>query len=368
MTNLKLQIEERLWNYIKRSYLSDNYSTAILDAIQFVGDLIREKSGLDNDGLQLIGGALGGENPKIKLNNLISETDKNFQKGMENIFRGLYSAYRNPRSHSKVEDSEIEAFEVITFVNHLLKIIDKSTGKFSIDLFMRRILDEDFVQTKKYVELLIKDIPKGKYFEITIEMFKSKEIVNIRNSKLIWDSLYSKLSEKQQAELIDLISDELRYSQSTSAITRTIGLLRDSWTKVNEDVRLRSENKLVKLISKSELNMNGKLNDAGSHCTWLKSIVEVSLLKMEIAHNVFESLDSPNKSRQRYVLRHFSSYFEYLEDPSFKESHKDVLKRQIQSGSKIVYDFVKDEYKGKTLEEFKSYLDNFTEPEDDLPF
>jgi uncharacterized protein (TIGR02391 family) len=254
MTNIKLHIEERLWNHVKRSYLSENYSTAILDAIQFIGDLIREKSGLENDGIQLIGSAFGGENPKIKLNNLISETEKNFQKGIENIFRGLYSAYRNTRSHSKIEDSELDAFEIITFVNHLLKIIDKSTGKFSAELFMRRLLDDDFVQTKKYADLLIKDIPKNKFFEIAIEMFKLKESINVKSSKLIWDSLYSKLTEKQKKELIDLVSDELRYTESTTAITRTIGLLEESWSKIDEDTRLRCENKLVKLIPKSEIS------------------------------------------------------------------------------------------------------------------
>jgi hypothetical protein len=280
----------------------------------------------------------------------------------------LYSAYRNPRSHSKVEDSEVEAFEVITFLNHLLKIIDKSTGKYSTDLFMRRVHDEDFVQSKNYVELLIKEVPKSKYFEIAIEVFKSKENLDTKSSKLVWDALYGKLTEKQKTELLDLISNELRYSESTTAVTRTIGLLRESWINLNEDVRLRSENKLIKLISKSEIGMNGKLNDSRSYCTWLRSIIKMSLLKVEIAQNVFESLKSPNKGRQRFVLKYFSPYFGYLEDPLLTGSYKDILKNQIQSGSKIIYDFVISEYKDKLLEEFKPDLDAFSEPNDDLPF
>jgi hypothetical protein len=58
-----------------------------------------------------------------------------------------------------------------------------------------------------------------------------------------------------------------------------------------------------------------------------------------------------------------------LEDTLLFEPYKDILKRQIQSGNKLIYDFVKNKYKGKALEEFISYLDNFTIPaEDDLPF
>ena len=63
MEHIKLHIEERLWEFIKRSYNSEDYKTAILDSIQFIGDIIREKSGLDNDGNQLIGKAFGGVNP-----------------------------------------------------------------------------------------------------------------------------------------------------------------------------------------------------------------------------------------------------------------------------------------------------------------
>jgi hypothetical protein len=47
MENIKLIVEERLWNSIKKNYISENYTNSILDAIQFIGDIIREKSGSD---------------------------------------------------------------------------------------------------------------------------------------------------------------------------------------------------------------------------------------------------------------------------------------------------------------------------------
>ena len=165
MEHIKKHIEERLWNFIKRSYNSEDYKNAILDSIQFVGDIIRDKSGLDNDGNQLVGRAFEGKNPKIKLNKLKTESERNVQKGIGSILRGIYSAYRNPRSHSNINDTEQDAFEVIIFINHLLKLIDKSKGKFSTELFLKRVFDEDFVQNKKYAELLVKEVPKNKAFE-----------------------------------------------------------------------------------------------------------------------------------------------------------------------------------------------------------
>ena len=52
MEHIKQHIEERLQNFINRSYNSEDYKNAILDSIQFVGDIIRDKSGLDSDGTE----------------------------------------------------------------------------------------------------------------------------------------------------------------------------------------------------------------------------------------------------------------------------------------------------------------------------
>jgi len=284
--------------------------------------------------------------------------------------RGLYSAYRNPRSHTKIEDSEIDAFEIITFINHLLKIIDKSTGKFTVEVFMKRVVDDDFVPTKKYADLLIKEIPKNKYFEIAIEIFKSKEEGKIHNLKLIWNSLYTKLSEKQKEEILALVSEELRFTESLSTISKCIGLFKISWEKIDEDARLRSENKLIKTIAKAEMTIYNKLNESGIYCTWLTSIVKVSLLKYEISEKVFESLNSDNQDRQRFVLEYFSQFFEYLEDELIFSSYKDILKDQLSRGSKVVYDFISHKYQGDDKKDFQPLLTSFIQSDaiDDLPF
>ena len=128
MENIKDLLDERLWNYIKRHYVSENYSSAVLDGIQFIGDIIRDKSGLETDGNNLIEQAFGGNNPTISLNKLQTDTEKNIQKGVEHSLRGIYSAFRNPRSHTKYLDKEEDAYAILLFINHLLKIIDKSKG------------------------------------------------------------------------------------------------------------------------------------------------------------------------------------------------------------------------------------------------
>lgn len=370
MENLKLVVEERLWNSIKRNYTSENYTNSILDAIQFIGDVIREKSGIESDGNQLIGAALGGENPKIKLNNLSTETEKNFQKGIESILRGFYSAYRNPRSHSKIQDSEIEAFEVLTFLNHLLKIVDKSTGKFTSELFFRRVFDEDFVQTEKYASLIVMDIPKNKHYEIAVGIFRSKENGKIHNLKLVWDSVIIKLTEEQKAELLDLAAEELRYADTVGAITRCISLFKNSWEQIAEDARLRAENKLIKCLDEAEKSNYGKLNESGIYSSWITSIVKISLLKSEIAQKIFEILDSGDQNRQRFAIDYFSQYFDELEDDIFFTPFKEIFKKELAKGNGVIYSYVMRKYKGEDKVEFNSYLDSFVlaNAVDDLPF
>ena len=103
--NLSSSIDERLWLSVRATYEATNYSGAILDSIYFLSDVIRDKSGLDSDGLQLVGAAFSGTNPIIKVNPLHTQSDQDEQKGVHFLLMGIYSAIRNPRSHGRQSDT-----------------------------------------------------------------------------------------------------------------------------------------------------------------------------------------------------------------------------------------------------------------------
>ena len=374
MENIKQHIEERLWEFIKRSYNSEDYKTAILDSIQFIGDIIREKSGLDSDGNQLIGEAFGGTNPKIKLNRLKTESDKNVQKGIQNILRGIYSAYRNPRSHSKIDDTEQDASEIIIFLNHLLKLIDNSKGKFSIDGFLQRVFDKDFVQDKKYAQLIVEDVPRNKVFEVAVEIFKQKEKGTIQNLKYTWDALNKHLTEEDEnKELISLVSEELRYTDSLNIVTRCIALFRTNWEEIDEDARLRAENKLIQIIPKAGKDYHGQTNIEGIYVSWFIPLIGVSDLKSETATKVYESLKSGDRDRQKFIIHYFGYKIDELEEHLFPPSFEDVFKQELKNGNGLVFDWVSKYYaKHDQDSKYKKELEEFVEvrpPEDDaLPF
>ncbi|MDD2675540.1 MAG: TIGR02391 family protein [Flavobacterium sp.] len=374
MISLKENIEERLWEFVKKNYNTENYSNAILDSIQFIGDLIREKSGLEGDGNTLIGIAFGGENPKIKLNNLQTETEKNIQKGIEQIFRGIYSAYRNPRSHSKLDDSENDAIEIIIFINHLLKILDKSKGKFSTDIFLQRVFDKDFVESEKYSDILIQSIPKNKYYEVAIELYKQKSYGNIQNIRFVWNSLFQKLTESEQKEIYELVSEELRFEDLPEIVIKNFALFDKNWTNIDEDSRLRAENKIINLIPYAEKNIFGQVTKEGVFVTWLTSIIRKSELKDIITDKIEESLLSRNENKQRFILEYFGRHLKFLDEHLILTSFDHIFIDEIKNGNKLIYDFISQRYSKEEKIKLKEYLDNFKEAKidtserDDLPF
>ncbi len=74
--DISKQLQEELWESIKKSYLSEDYTTAILNAIAYLRDIIREKSNLESDGVDLINQAFSEKHPKISVSNMETRNDK----------------------------------------------------------------------------------------------------------------------------------------------------------------------------------------------------------------------------------------------------------------------------------------------------
>lgn len=366
MDDLKKHIDEKLWHFIKRSYLAENYSEAIKDSIQFIGDLIREKSGLQTDGQNLIGQAFGGKNPKVKLNKLQTETEKNIQQGTESILRGIYSAIRNPRSHSKYEDKQEDADAIILFINLLLKQLDNSKGKFSKEIFLKRIKDKDFVANKKYVSLLIKTIPPKKYYDTIFDLLDSNEYIKLQNLKLVFHDLISKIKEEELEELLKSASEELRHEESNKIVVKIVVLFKDYWTRIDEDSIIRTENKLINCLKNGQY-IDYKINEEGICATYINEIIDLFTLKTELADALFLKLKKGTYEEHSYLFKYFSKHIEELDKHS-KYDLVEILIEKLSKGNQLFYEyaneFIKDgEIKNKIIKS----VTNFVE-EDNLPF
>ena len=171
--DISKQLQEELWESIKQSYSSEDYTTSILNSIAYLRDMIREKSDLELDGVDLINQAFSDKHPKIVVSKMETRNDKNIQKGLRELLSGIYTHIRNPRSHDKYKDSKEDAIAIILFVNYLLNTIDKSKSSFSSEEFINQVYDNYFVPTKEYAELLVKDIPSKQIEDTFYKLYES---------------------------------------------------------------------------------------------------------------------------------------------------------------------------------------------------
>ncbi|MDD3267834.1 MAG: TIGR02391 family protein [Syntrophomonadaceae bacterium] len=271
--DLITNIEQELWDVIEKDYQSENYSGAILDAMHLLTETIRNKTGLEGDGASLVGQAFGGDNPKIQINKLQTESEKNIQKGIQEILKGLYIAVRNPRSHDKLNDTKEDSNSIIYFINYLLNLIDKSKSHFEQSVFLQRIFDEHYVKSKVYSDLLVNEIPKRQRIDIAIAIILKRKDGNIYNFKFFMDSLFEKLEEHEIIRLYKVISDELTHTSQDEDIRTILHICPATyWNKINKVVKIRIENIIKKDVKSGKYNSEkGMCNEHGCLGTWVEA-------------------------------------------------------------------------------------------------
>lgn len=245
MSQPRLQDTE-LATAVSRSYEAGTYASAILDAMHFLSDLLRDKSGAEGDGAALVGQALGGERPRLRVNRLQTETERNIQKGIENLTRGLYQAIRNPRSHERIEDSRADADAIILFIDYLVRVLRGAQEPFILDRFLVRCFDEDFVPSERYASLLVAEIPSGKRLDVLIEIFRRSSEVRGAYITLVTGTLLGLLSDDEIQRFAAVASENLVSAQEPDEIKDCLELIPPVfWPKISEIARIRIEHKLL---------------------------------------------------------------------------------------------------------------------------
>jgi len=305
--DLKTHISDNLWASIETSYDSNNYTTAIIDALFYLGDFIREKTGLQSDGVALIGQAFGGKSPKLRVNKLQTESELAVQKGTENLLTGLYQAIRNPRSHSKLKDSKEDTDAIILFVNYILKIIGESKGTFSKNEFIARIFDPSFVKKERYAQLLAEEIPARYRLDVMIEVYRKKSEGSIFKLPLFTKALLKTLNNDELAKLKELVSNDLKSADCDSVRISVALFPIDFWLSLDESVRLRSEDLLLKSIIEGCYIKASKKCIKGTNGTWATDLIPSSAMNHDYIFALLQKLKSSDKNEQDYVFQFFSN-------------------------------------------------------------
>lgn len=103
------------------------YRDAVLNAVVAVFDLLRERTGLDDDGSQLVTKTFSLNNPILVLSTLKTESGKNEQKGFIQILQGAFIGIRNPKAHSLYTDlTQDRAAQYLVFASLLARRVDEA--------------------------------------------------------------------------------------------------------------------------------------------------------------------------------------------------------------------------------------------------
>lgn len=126
-----LKLHPRIDRVSRATFEDGHYAEAIRNAFKEVIVTAREVSGLrDLDGKKLMDQAFSVTNPKIKLTNLVTQSEKDEQQSFLLMFGGAALGIRNPKAQDTVQQNDpYQALEYLSIASLLLKKIDERVGQ-----------------------------------------------------------------------------------------------------------------------------------------------------------------------------------------------------------------------------------------------
>lgn len=123
-------IHPRIGGMVKELFQDGHYSAAANRCFVELEVRLRELFMLLKPGVQVsarVGdliGALLSENGAYHFCDTSTQSGRDYRKGIQALFDGAFSAYRNPSSHENQDLSRQTAFEQITLASQLMKVLD----------------------------------------------------------------------------------------------------------------------------------------------------------------------------------------------------------------------------------------------------
>lgn len=112
--------------------LADNCFHAVLEASKSVAHKLRELTGLQSDGADLVTAALLGAQPILRINAYVSDSEKSEQKGFGQLLIGLFGTFRNPTAHTLRTAwnlDEADALDLFTLASFAHRRLDRAVRR-----------------------------------------------------------------------------------------------------------------------------------------------------------------------------------------------------------------------------------------------
>ena len=128
--NTKLFVERKFHASVafasKRLFCDGHYSQAIFETCKLINKRVQELSGSTADGKALMFEAFNSaSDPKLKLNALADQSDKDEQEDFMHIFAGVMHGIRNPKGHEIINLKDpYKALEYLSLISLLFRRLD----------------------------------------------------------------------------------------------------------------------------------------------------------------------------------------------------------------------------------------------------
>jgi len=254
----------------------------------------------------LVGQALGGNAPQFRLNSLQTNSEKDEQKGIEQLLRGLYIGIRNPRTHEVMEDTEDFAIRVLVLVDIALKYLQREAEEFDVEALVNRIYEPHFVPSTEYAQSLMADVPTTHLVPVFDEAFRRREEGKAEKIRYAFLALYQLMSEDQQAQAVQTAGVALREEVEPARIAEIFRLLKpERWPMLQDDVRIRMENLIIDECRQGTYDIYRSLANHGLG-SWGNHFGRYFDRKGELAEVLVQKL-TPNWYTQNYVGKFYMS-------------------------------------------------------------
>lgn len=130
-------LHQKIRDRVKTYYEHKQYGHAASQGVQIFCEVIRNLTGLTEDGTDLVNSVFGSKPfsnpPLLQLNDLSDDSKKGIQEGQGHFSRGVIAGFRNPISHAPMDSSvpavfsELDCLDILSLVSYLVTRLDAVT-------------------------------------------------------------------------------------------------------------------------------------------------------------------------------------------------------------------------------------------------
>ena len=121
-----MQFHPRVIQVSESLFKTGNYASAIFEAFKAVDNYVKEKTGISLNGQALMSKVFDENAPIIKLNDLLTQSDRDEQEGFKFLFKGATIGIRNPKAHDNVIQTDpYRTLEYLGLASLLMRRIEE---------------------------------------------------------------------------------------------------------------------------------------------------------------------------------------------------------------------------------------------------